>query len=107
MGRSSLEIAHLVNQNMPSIGFMSRQKRIHAFNEACFAIEHYSTDEDGDIDHKIAEEAALILLGINKSFEKAYTMTIINFKRLPLTFLNEVAYNLAQAGYEANVRSRF
>jgi hypothetical protein len=93
--KSAMEIATIVNQNMPSIGFLSRSKRIDAFNTACHMIEDLATD-DGEIDMEKAAEAAAMLTHLNNKFHKALFMTALNVDRLPIGHLNELAYGLAQ-----------
>jgi len=95
--KSAIEIATIVNQNMPSIGFLSKTKRIEGYNLACHMIEELSVDDDGDIDMEKAAEAAAMLTHMNNSFHKALYMTTLNIERLSVGYLNQLAYNLAMA----------
>lgn len=95
--KSAMEIATIVNQNMPSIGFLSKTKRIAGYNLACHMIEELSEDDQGDIDMEKAAEAATMLSHLNTSFHKALYMTTLNIDRLSVGYLNQLAYNLAQA----------
>ena len=93
--RNATEIAIMVSQNMPSIGFASRDKRIAAFNQACAMIQQLASDEDDHVDEELAVSAFEILTLINKRFRKALDMTAINFDRIPMMVLNELAYGMA------------
>lgn len=95
--KTAIEIAAFVNKNMPSIGFLSRAKRIEGYNIACSMIEQLTTDENGEIDMEKAAEAVAMLTHMNKKFHKGLYMTTLNFERLPLGYLNELAYQFAVA----------
>lgn len=92
-----VEIASIVNSNMPSTGFFSRSKRIEGYNLACRMIEELSSDEGGNVDMEKAAEAAAILTHMNNRFHKSLHMTVLNFDRLPIGYLNEIAYRFAES----------
>ena len=92
-----VEVAMAVSANMPSIGFLSKTKRMEAFNLSCHMIEELCQDEDGEVDMENAFEAAAILLKINKKFEKAFIMVLLNFERLPLGYLGHLAYGVVHS----------
>jgi len=94
--KTPVEIASIVNANMPSIGFLSRKKRIEGFNLACYMIEELSVNDDGEIDMEKATEAAIILSHMNNKFHKASYMTALNINRLSVGTLNRLAYTFAQ-----------
>jgi len=95
--KSAAEIAIEVSNNMPSIGFLSRQKRIEAFNFACYMIEELSIDEEGNLDYSLATEAVSILSHINSKFYKSYVMTITNYNRIPIGLLGSLAHMTIQS----------
>ena len=74
---------------------MSRAKRIQAFNIACATIEELAKDEDGEVDMEKAFEAAAMLTHMNKKFHKASFMVVLNFDRIPIGHLSELAYQFA------------
>ncbi|CAK2316158.1 conserved hypothetical protein [Vibrio crassostreae] len=92
-----VEIAMAVGENMPSIGFLSKTKRMEAFSLACHMIEELCQDENGEIDIENAFESAAILLKINKRFEKAFIMVLLNFERLPVGSLGHLAYGIVHS----------
>ena len=92
---SALDIASIVNNRMPSIGFCSRSKRIQGFNSACLMIENRSKDSHGIVDMNKALEAAAMLTHMNKKFHKSLLMTAFCINWLPDNFLNDLAFRLA------------
>lgn len=93
--KSAMEIATIVNENMPGIGFLSRTKRINGFNTACYMIQELASEE-GELDMDKAVEAAAMLTHLNNKFHKGLFMTALNVDRLPIGHLNELAYGLAK-----------
>ena len=88
---NSLAVAAL--QRMPSIGFMSREKRLNAFLVVC---EFLSSFEGDDATDKTMIAIQLMRKQSGK-FDKCYTMfTIMTTQgRINKLSLNKVAYNVA------------
>ncbi|MCK5872321.1 MAG: hypothetical protein KAG26_05805 [Methylococcales bacterium] len=85
-----IEVYKQLLENMPSIGFINRTKRIKAFlyvaNKAQKMIEA----------EEITEEEALFILSImtkkSNTFRKAATMTALSLTTLPKGVINSVGF---------------
>lgn len=99
--KTAWEIAHELKLMMPSIGFLSKPKRIYAY--IWTAERAYELAGE---DKRIAAEALAILSLTYKPFQKAMMMTMLNKERISAGLLAGFPYELVhgRAVHEGLVR---
>lgn len=87
---NAMDIATQLNKEMPSIGFLSRAKRIKAF---IFITARADELSNNDLDLSI--EAISMLSHMNKSFGKAAMMIAININNMSAGSLFDTGWIMA------------
>ena len=89
---SALDIAATLRKEMPSIGFLSKSKRLTAF--------YYITaraEELADQDERLALEALELLTYLSRSFSKAALMAARNMRTIPVGSMCFVGWDYAKS----------
>lgn len=87
---SAMDIAHRLKAAMPSIGFCSKSKRIHAF-----LMTVRMADEMADDDVDLVVEAIEALTLISKPFNKALVMVAKSLNQLSRVHFSKSAWIIA------------
>ena len=85
----AIELAAILNENMPSIGFCSWQKRVNAYARITGFMESYNEDFETQI------EALAILTHMNKDFCKATLAVALKLRDFRIGTFFEGGYNCA------------
>jgi hypothetical protein len=91
----SLQAYDELYQSIPSIGFLSRKKRVSAYLKVTKVAQRLIDEQE------VTEEQALFLLSIlarkNSSFQKATVMTALNLARIDRKHLQPIGFKYANA----------
>lgn len=89
----SLQAYDELYRSIPSIGFLSRKKRVKAYLTVTKQAQRMIDDQE------ISEEQALFLLSIlarkNSSFQKATVMTALNLAKIDRKHLQPIGFKYA------------
>jgi len=89
----SLDAYEKLYQKLPSIGFLSRKKRVIAYLKVTKLAQQLIDDEE------ISEDNALYLLSVlarkSSSFQKAATMTALNLQQIDKAAIRAVGFKFA------------
>lgn len=85
---TAIEIANELKATMPSIGFMSRSKRIQAYIWTAERAYQLADEDEGK-----AAEALAMLSHISKPFNKASFITALNIDRIGAGLLSGFPYD--------------
>ena len=86
---NATELAATLNQNMPSIGFYSKIRRIEAYAKVSHMAYELCEDNDTII------EALALLAHMNKKFQKAVHTVVLNINSIPRCLLGSPAHQFA------------